>query len=446
MNTNRLDYLYHELLMRFVLPAGDFFYRSSYVKSLCYVKNELFKSEKEILDLRDNKLSDILEYACSESSYYKNLYIDHDSNVNNWLKKFPILTKEEIRTQTDLILTAPKNYLVCNSTSGSTGIQTNIYLSKDELSLVRAIQTTWWHWAGFEIGMPILQTGLSKHRTIEKRLKDFFFRTHYHFAFGLTHYNTKTALNWSKSRNPFVGGYASSLFVLSELFDSHKVNMKAVVTWGDKLFDHYRRNIERVFECKVFETYGTGEGLMLGAQKDLDYLYIMDPFYIVEILDENNDEVEDGEIGYVVVTSLIHRSMPLIRYKVGDLAIKLPRKKYPMNRDLELGLFQKIIGRETDIVDTPSGKKLTVHSFTGVFEYYSEIKQFQVHQECADELLILYIPGINFTKQKLFEIKLKLEELAEEKLNIEFIEVEKIKDSASGKPQIVVKGKRHIFD
>jgi phenylacetate-CoA ligase len=215
--------------------------------------------------------------------------------------------------------------------------------------------------------------------------------------------------------------------------------MKSAVSWGDRLFDHYRKNIERVFGCKVFETYGTGEGLMLGAQKDLEYLYIMDPYFIVELLDDEGNEPEEGEIGHVIVTSLIHKAMPLIRYKVGDLAIKLPMNQYPKERELGLSLFQKIIGRETDIVETPLGKKLIVHSFTGVFEYYPEIKQFQVVQQKKEIFIIRYVEGPNFSTSILDKIKKQLDTLAEESLRINFLRVDEILPSKSGKPQIVIK-------
>ncbi len=430
---------YSKLLRSLILPCGEVLFGSSYTKHLKKIEKTL-DLDKQLISFQQHKnLNELLNFAISHSKYYNSLQTDEFSDPMVRLKRFPILTKDILRSSTDLILTEKRNTLICNSTSGSTGVQTNIYLSKEELSLIRAIQTTWWNWAGFEIGEPMLQTGLSTKRTIEKRLKDIFFRIQYLFAFGLTKQNTISALVWSKKRKPFLGGYASSLFVLSELFDGEGVKMKAAVSWGDKLFDHYRKNIEQVFNCKVFETYGTGEGLMLGAQKDLEYLYIMDPYFVVELLDDHGNEVADGEVGHVVVTSLIHKAMPLIRYKVGDLAIKLPRDKYPEKRELGLSLFQKIIGRETDIVETPAGKKLIVHSFTGVFEYFPEIKQFQVYQKYKSEITIRYIPGNHFTKEILKNIQNTLEKLAEECLNIEFVEVDEILPSKSGKPQIVVR-------
>jgi phenylacetate-CoA ligase len=82
--------------------------------------------------------------------------------------------------------------------------------------------------------------------------------------------------------------------------------------------------------------------------------------------------------------------MPLIRYNLGDLAIKLPRSEYPKDSSLQLPLLQKIVGRETDIVYTPNGKGLIVHTFTGIMEHYQEIKQFRVLQTTLDKITIEY--------------------------------------------------------
>ena len=430
---------YPKLLRCIILPLGDKLFGSTLSRDIQIVDSTLRQPKFMIEKNQSEELSNHLCWVIEQSAYYKHLKINKRENPYLWLKDFPILTKDIIRNYTELMLTEPRELLICNSTSGSTGIQTNIYINKKEQSLIRALQTTWWRWAGYVIGEPIFQTGLATYRTFEKRLKDFFFRTHYQFAFGLSDNNTRKGFVWARNTKPFLGGYASSLYVLSELAENKDIRMKAAVSWGDKLFDHYRKNIERVFGCKVYETYGTGEGLMLGAQKDLEYLYLMDPYFFVELLDDEGNEVKDGEIGNVVVTSLVHKAMPLVRYKVGDLAIKLPADKYPNERELGLSLFQKIIGRETDIVETPSGKKLIVHSFTGIFEYYPEIKQFQVVQRTRELLTIRYLIGANFKLSVLEKIKNQLDNFAEESLNIDFIRVEEILPSKSGKPQIVIK-------
>ena len=433
--------IYSVILENCILPIGDVFFGFLYTKKLKELRRVVAFSEDELLQYQNKNLADILKHAVDHSDYYRNSNIVfHSDNVLESLKKFPVMDKGTLRDRIDSILTVSKTKLIKNSTSGSTGVQTNVYVTKEELSVCRAAQTVWWEWAGFKIGKPILQTGLANERSLEKRLKDFFFRTYYLFAFGLTYENSKGAFVWSQKNVPFLGGYASSLFVLSQLAEENKVfvKFKSAISWGDKLFDHYKKNIERVFECKIFETYGAGEGLMIASQKDLEYMYIMSPCVFIEILDDYGNEVVDGEMGHVVVTSLIHKAMPLIRYKLGDLAIKLPKVDYPRDRELQLPILKKVIGRETDIVLTPNGKRLIVHSFTGVFEYYPSIKQFCVIQYNVNGIKIEFIRGIGFELSILKKIQSELLKFIQEDFIIEFVEVMDIAPTSSGKPQIII--------
>ena len=143
-------------------------------------------------------------------------------------------------------------------------------------------------------------------------------------------------------------------------------------------------------------------------------------------------------MGHVVVTSLIAKSMPLIRYKLGDLAIKLPKSRYPANRDLQLPILEKVVGRETDLVLTHKGHKMIVHSFTGIFNKYPSILQFCVIQREIEKIEIQYIPGEEFQKDHLNEIESKILEFLQDELRIDFKEVDFIPATKSGKPQIII--------
>ena len=429
------------ILTNIILPAGDLFFGSRYISNLKKLRALVGSNEEYLNQHQSVQLKKLLEHATTKAPYYSSLNIERDDNPIDWLKKFPTLTKETIRTQGQALLTSPlTKRTIKNQTSGSTGLQTTVYVTKKEQSYYRAAQTLWWEWAGYRIGTPILQTGLATSRTFEKRLKDLFFKTYYLFAFGIDAAQAKQAFLWSKNKNAFLGGYASSLYVLSEIAEKEGINVifKSAVSWGDKLFDHYRKNIEKIFSCKIYETYGAGEGLMIAAQKDLQWMYIMTPCVYLEIVDEHGNEVPDGEMGFVVVTSLTAFAMPLIRYKLGDLAIKLPKELYPQNRSLQLPLLQKVIGRDTDLVITPSGKKLIVHSFTGIFEYFPEIKQFCIIQEDVDGVLIQYIPGDQFDPSILTIIRNRILSLLNEPFDLRFEQVASIPATKSGKPQLII--------
>ena len=125
-------------------------------------------------------------------------------------------------------------------------------------------------------------------------------------------------------------------------------------------------------------------------------------------------------------------------YQKGN-TIKLPRNKYPEKREFQYPLLQQIVGRETDIIELPNKKKLIVHSFTGIFEYITEIKQFQVVQNDLKGILIRYIKSDNFSQSTLTHIVNELQKYIQEpSFKINFEEVSNIANSNSGKPQIII--------
>jgi phenylacetate-CoA ligase len=158
----------------------------------------------------------------------------------------------------------------------------------------------------------------------------------------------------------------------------------------------------------------------------------------LEILDDNYRPVNDGEMGHVYVTNLNGFGTPLIRYKIGDLAVKLPRAEYPESRELFLPLLKKIIGRDTDVVKTKSGKILVVHSFTGYFEHIDSVLQFQIIQNSTTKITINLIVNQEFNNIVKNEIEIGLLGIIQDKMNINIQIVDFIKSSPSGKPQIII--------
>ncbi|WP_405605364.1 hypothetical protein [Polaribacter sp. Asnod1-A03] len=431
--------IYNKILEKIILPLGDVILNTSYIKRLKYWRSIDELSFKEIKKVQESSLKRVLKLASEKSSFYENVKLE-GSNPYLWLENFPILTKEILNENIDNLLTEKKNNLIKFSTSGSSGYRTDIYMNKEDLSSFRAGNTRWWEWCGYKIGSNLLQTGMTLNRKVIKGVKDILFNTVYINAFSLSENEMRKALNKVKNKKFYLLGYASSLNVLAEftLKENIKVEFKGVISLGDKLFDHYKKNIKKAFNAKIIETYGTSEGLLIACQYDLEYLYINSAQVYLEILDENNRPVLDGEIGYVVITRLDNSGMPLIRYKIGDLAIKLPKEEYPTDRKLNYPLLKKVIGRDTDVVVLPDNRKLIVHSFTGIFEYFEEIKQFKVIQYNNLGIIIEYIKGDNFQVEVLNRILKKLQNIIIDlNFKIEFKEVFEIKATKSGKPQII---------
>lgn len=432
---------YSFFLTQCIMPIGDFINKSRVTNELKKWRRISNLTEFEIEDKTNENLASILNFAVTNIEFYRKKEIARDLNPKQFLRNFPILEKSDLRTcREELVLGEANNLIACKS-SGSSGIQTTTFQNKSEQSVNRAIQLLWWEWAGYYPGKPLIQTGINPKRGVIKKLKDILFRTTYVAAFAHEEKEVVEILNNVRGKkNVHFGGCASSLNVFAEVARKHSINdvqFDAAISWGDKLFDHYKRNIKEVFNCEIFETYGCSEGILVASKKDLDYYYIMSPHVYVEIVDDNGNEVKDGEWGHILLTRLDNYSMPLIRYKIGDLGSLLPRSEYPKNREFKFPLLKEIIGRSTDVVKTPSGKKMVVHAFTGIFEHISEIQQFKITQRDLAGIEIEYIAGVNFN----LSILKKIEEVILNHLNEDFLihwkSVNEISPSPSGKPRLV---------
>lgn len=435
--------LYGKFIENILLPVGDFLNGSNYVERLKYWRRLDACTEDQLSELQKKNLSSLLKYSVENVKMYSKIDLK-GTNPFQWINQFPVMTKEVLRSNYDNLISKNivKESLLKYSSSGSTGTQTSVFMNKREQANIRAILTHWWEWSGYNIGDPLVQTGISPNRGQLKKIKDFLFKTIYVSAFSHTDRQLGSLFKkLEKAKEFYLAGYASSLDVIAQyaLSHNHNVRMKAAISFGDKLFTHYKKNIQKAFKCDVFDTYGSNEGFLIACQKDLEYKYIMSPHVYLEILNHDNTRVPDGKIGHVVVTRLDGYSMPLIRYKIGDLAIKLPRKKYPQHRVFNYPLLQQIIGRETDVIQLHHNKKMGVHSFTGIFEYIPEIKQFQVIQNRYDSIHIHYIKSETFTENALKKVRKELlKHIKEPNFKIKFREVKRLVSSRSGKPQIVI--------
>lgn len=427
------------MLKHFILPIGDGFFGGNYLKYLKQWQDYDRKSEAELRTIQDQNLKDILDYSKKHVPYYKN------SSAKS-LTDFPILTKSILRDSISELVSDEFNIqdLDKHHSSGSSGVQSFTYMTKDHTFYLRALQTHWWNWSGYAVGDNLLQFGISQERSFLKKVKDFFFRCTYVKAFGLSETELENTLKKvSSKKRLFIAGYPSVINQLAKVSINSKIkpDVSGVICFGDKLFESHKETIYNAFgnQIKLVDTYGCAEGLLMACKHDLNYYYIMSPHVFIELVDDNGNPVKDGEMGHVLVTCLTNMAMPLIRYKLGDLAIKLPKDQYPNNGLLNYPLLKKVIGRETDIVKTYQGITLNIHSFTGVLEYYQSIKQYKIIQNELESIIIEYIVDTkhDFNETVLNEIKDKLNVLTHNCLVINFIKVKKIEATKSGKPQII---------
>lgn len=437
--------MYSDFLKHIVLPLGDVFFGGNYLQTLKQWNHYDTLSEEELLHIQNKRIEETLKYAINQVPFYNNFQYDSSRSPIENLKRFPILTKDILRDPANQLVSNEfdKNLLHKNFSSGSSGIQSFSYSTKKNAFYLQGLNYHWYGWGGYEIGNKLLQFGMSPKRTLPKKLKDIFFRVQYEEAFSLGNQDySRIFKDIRRKKIRYILGYPSAINQLAEylLKNNFRHRLTAVISLGDKLFDHFEENFKLAFENpNIIDTYGCAEGMLIACRNDLPYYYISAPHVYIEIVDEEGNAVEDGKLGHVLVTCFTNFAQPFIRYKLGDLAIKLPKEKDPKNKKFNYPLLEKIVGRETDIVKTPNGKTLIVHSFTGIIEYFPDIKQYQIIQQSEAEIIIKYVGDdlIPLKENTLDKIANRIHELTGNSLKITFEKTEYIPNSPSGKPQII---------
>lgn len=407
----RSSTVWSAVLRNVLLPAGDRVFGQRMMARLRFLEQAQWWTSAQLHTRRDALLQELVAVAYREVPFYRDLMDSRKLTPADFqrpadLTKLPVVTKQMLRDgypNKTTRATGQKTYEA--KTSGSTG---------ENFAVVEDHQTKGWYsasfllsleWAGWEVGTPHMQTGMTLSRSLDRRLKDRLLRCHYVSAFDMDDSHIDTVLDRLEHHKlEHLWGYPPSLYfyALRALKRGWNRPLRSIVTWGDNLYPHYRKAIEQAFRVKVTDTYGVGEGTQVSAQCEHQRYHVHELDVIVEYVDNDGYPVPSSAPGNLLLTRLHPGPMPLIRYRVGDVGVA--GEQAPCTCGRGFGLMQKIEGRDSDVVFTPSGNRLIVEFFNGIVDDIQEIDSFQVVQEQIDRITMAVVPRPGFsddTKRKL---------------------------------------------
>jgi phenylacetate-CoA ligase len=439
------------LLEYCILPLGDSLTGHPMVKRLHALQKAQWWDRERLYSHRDQLLRSVIETSYNEVPFYRQLFDNagvspKDILTARDLSKIPVVTKDMLRpAYPDLTTrnTGHKRYE--QRTSGSTGKNFCVSMDSDTAGWYRAAFLLSLNWAGWNIGERHFQTGMTLQRGWKKRLKDSLLGCYYASAYELNDQRLDFYLDiLDRKKIRHLWGYPGSILYLANRAAERGWNrpMTSIVTWGDTLTPIDRNTIESVFQKRIHDTYGCAEGMQIAAQCGSDSRYHIHALdVIVEILDDDNQPVPDGETGNIVVTRLHPGPMPLIHYKIGDLG------KLGMGQPCACGrsydMLDSIQGRTADAIITPSGNRLIVHFFTGILEHFNEIDSFQVVQEIAGSMTVKLLPSSTLGDQAISKIISVLKSKGAGDMNIEVEVVDEIPLNTTGKRHFIINTMKH---
>jgi phenylacetate-CoA ligase len=281
--------------------------------------------------------------------------------------------------------------------------------------------------------------GMSWIQSTKERIDAIFMRRKFIPAFEMTEESVNKLLSKIERFKPtLIDGYAESLNFIS-LASSRKLKVKplAVMSSAQQLTELTRQRIENQFRTSVLDKYGSREFSGIAYQcLDSEYHHVQDESYIVEILVDGRP-AQNGEIGEIVITDLNNFSMPLIRYRIGDLAQAVQQSNCACGRPhTQIG---EITGRTQALIGCTNGVWLPGTFFAHFFKDFDfAVKHFQVVQENSMGFEIKIVPNAQFSNSIKNLIQLELRKFAGNETEIVISIVDEIPLLSTGKRTPVI--------
>jgi phenylacetate-CoA ligase len=406
----------------------------------------LNSSEKEAIQL--SLLKSMLIYSGENVPYYRKLFSEikfDPSNIKSVddIRIIPPLEKETIRSHQDQLLAEfYQGPIIKGHTSGTSGTALNFILSEEANQ--RHYACLWFHfgWANVHRGDPVATFGGHPIVGIEGSKPPFWLydRLGNDLMFSAYHIKPDTIPFYVQSLNDFnptmIRGYPSQIYLIALHFleTGHcNIHPNAIYTYAETLLDRQRQVIEQAFDCPVYSSYGNGEHTGHLLQCKEGNFHVVHETCVIELLREDGEAANAGEVGELVITSLINKAMPMIRYKIGDTGI-LSEGACKCGRSSPI--FTNLTGRVEDFIVTPDGRHLG--RLDHIFLKTLNVKEAQIVQEKIDSIVIRVVPrlGFDLSEEKLImkEIHLRIGDM----MNVRLELVNEIPRTAQGKFRFVV--------
>ena len=383
-------------------------------------------SADQIRELQERKLRRLVRHAYRHVSHYQQLFDRHgihpdDIRTLKDLSRLPMLSKSDLRENLyfDLMSdTHDKKKVLKIFTSGSTGEPMTCYVDQHQLEIRWASTLRSVEWTGYRFGDRQARLwhqtiGMSRSQVWRERIDAFLCRRLFIPAFELSDAKLAATFRRIAAYKPaLIDGYAESLNYLAHYLSTHDaqgLSPGAVLSSAQTLTSQTREEIERVFQCKVFDKYGSREfsGIAYECDQFTDH-HIVAESYIVEILKENGEPAAPGKMGEVLITDLNNLVVPLIRYRIGDLATAVDNR-IPCPCERSLPRIGRIEGRVQSMILGSNGVRMPSAFFGHFFkEYEYIIRQYQVVQDREGEIVLKIVKGVCFNEQDFGHIKSEL--------------------------------------
>jgi putative adenylate-forming enzyme len=185
-----------------------------------------------------------------------------------------------------------------------------------------------------------------------------------------------------------------------------KIKLKKLITYAEVLTNEDKKRFEEAFQTQVLEIYQASEGQIASPCK-LGHLHINEDLVHIDLYDENNQLIDEPHVvGHkMVLTNLINKAQPLIRYQMNDMIVLDEKCACGSN----FRTIKNILGRSDDLLYFYNENHEVQYVFPDLFSRWiittsDDIREFQVFQELIGHLIIKIDAPKEFNIAKLTKI------------------------------------------
>jgi len=367
---------------------------------------------KELEELQKKRLRETFRNA-ENVPFYKKRFSDRGISLRDIgspddVKKLPFTIKQDLREGYPFgFFAVPLRDIVrIHTTSGTTGKPTVVGYTKNDLD----------NWAEL-IARNMTMIGLTQNDIFQNMVNYGMFTGGLGFHYGAEKIGMTVipgATGNTKRQIEMIHDFGvtaihctpSYAMHLAEVADETGIDISSLTTgifgaepWSEAM----RKELEDKLGVTAYDSYGLSELYGPGVAfecPERDGLHIWHDYYLVEIIDPASGEVlQDGERGELVVTPLVKEAMPLIRYRTGDVTMK-------MEDGCLCGRMQKI-GRIT-------GRSDDMLVIRGINVFPSQIEHVLLGLPEVGNQFMVYIDRINHLDEMTIEVEMNREHFSGE--------------------------------
>jgi phenylacetate-CoA ligase len=396
---------------------------------------------------QQQRCQQLLTTAARYVPYYQQTWTKQEKEAAQagHLYEMPLLEKEAVRENPLLFLRQDQRprYRITFHTSGSTGTPVATIWTVPEVRAsmaVREIRSAKWAGVSFKIPRatfsgrivepdPNSSGPFYRFNLVEQQVYLSPFHLRSDTAVAYIHALKKHKIEW-------LTGYAVSNYLLANFILENNIpslKLKALITTSEKVTPEMRKVMEVAYGCRVYEEYSTVENHLFASECEYGRLHLSPDVGIVEILRQDGSPCLPHEVGEVVVTGLLRRYQPFIRFRLGDLAA-WDDQPCPCGR--QMPIIKEVVGRLEDIVIGPDGRQMV--RFHGIFIDQPHVQEGQIIQEALDRIRVKVVPNGRFDQSDVQSIVTRVQQRLGPQVEVVVESVNIIPRTPNGKFQAVI--------